>query len=147
MLGEAEAVEFLVEALGHAAQAMRARQSPALIADSIRLLLRRHLCRHRDEFDLLGEHAGFCHALAEGIRDALAHGQESDADAARKLDERAKAWERKAEHLVMRSREQAEHNPRWQPFLRLIEIADDAADALEEAAFLLSLIAEGHHQG
>lgn len=67
--------------------------------------------------------------------------------AAQKLAERAKAWERKADHLVMRLREQAAANPRWLPFLRLIEEADDAADALEEAAFILSLIAEGHHRG
>lgn len=33
------------------------------------------------------------------------------------------------------------------PFLRIIGTADDAADALEDAAFLLSLIAEGHAVG
>lgn len=147
VLGAAEAKEFLVETLTLSSQAMRAGQTPALIADQIRLQLARHVARHRDEFALLGEHAAFCHALAEGVRDALAHGHEADLAAAQKLAERAKAWERKADHLVMRLREQAAANPRWLPFLRLIEEADDAADALEEAAFILSLIAEGHHRG
>jgi len=147
VLGAAQAQEFLVEALALSSHAMSAGQTAAVIADQIRLLLSRHVRRHRDEFALLGEHAAFCHALAEGVRDALAHGIEADLAAARKLSERAKAWERKADHLVMRLRDQAGVNPRWQPFLRLIECADDAADALEEAIFILSLIAEDHHQG
>ncbi|MBY0236081.1 MAG: phosphate transport regulator, partial [Burkholderiaceae bacterium] len=34
-----------------------------------------------------------------------------------------------------------------QPIARLLELSDDIADALEEAAFLISLIAEDHRQG
>lgn len=147
VLGEAQAQEFLIEALVLSSSAMQAGQTPALIADQIRLLLTRHVSRHRDEFAQLSEHAAFCHALAEGVRDALAHGHETDLAAARKLAGRAKSWERKADHLVMRLREQANVNPRWMPFLHLIEGADDAADCLEEAAFILSLIAEDHHKG
>lgn len=147
VLGEDEASEFLVDTLSIAAEAMLAGQTKSLIADQVRLLLSRHVNRHRDEFSLLAEHAAYCHALAEGVRDALAYGHETDLAVAEKLAERAKAWERKADHLVIRLREQAEVNPRRLPFLRLIECADDAADALEEATFLLSLIAENHHQG
>lgn len=147
VLGAAPAQEFLIEALVLASQAMQQRQSPALIADETRLLLVRHLRRRRDEFDLLGEHAAFCHALAEGIRDALAHGHHHERKAAGKLAERAKEWEHQADLLVMRSRSRAELQPRWLPFAGLIERADDVADCLEEAAFLLSLIAEDHHQG
>ena len=147
VLGDAHARDFLAEALVLCSQAMRRNQPVPAIADSVRALLVRCIGRHRDEFDLLGEHAAFCHAMAEGIRDALAHGHERDAKAAEKLAERAKAWERQADTLVMRSREKAERNPHWLPFTRLIERADDVADALEEAAFLFSLIAEGHHKG
>ncbi|WP_292584339.1 DUF47 family protein [Mesorhizobium sp.] len=147
VLGEAEARDFLTEALVLSSNAMQAGQTAALVADQIRLLLSRHVGRHRDEFALLGEHAAFCQALAEGIRDALAHGHETDVKAARKLSERAKVWERKADHLVMRLRDQAAGNARWLPFLRLIECADDAADELEEAVFVLSLIAEHDHHG
>jgi uncharacterized protein Yka (UPF0111/DUF47 family) len=145
VLGGAQAQEFLSEALALSSHAMLAGQTTALIADQIRLQLARHVAHHRDEFALLGEHAAFCHALAEGIRDALAYRHETDIEAARKLSDRAKAWERKADHLVMRLRDQAAGNARWLPFLRLIECADDAADALEEAVFILSLIAEDHH--
>ncbi|BBK40072.1 hypothetical protein STVA_00920 [Allostella vacuolata] len=147
VLGAVEAQEFLTEALALSSHAMLAGRTTSLVADQIRLLLARHAGRHRDEFALLGEHAAFCHALAEGIRDALAYGHETEFEAARRLATRAKAWERKADHLVMRLREQAARNARWLPFLRLIECADDAADALEEAAFVLSLIADDHHAG
>jgi uncharacterized protein Yka (UPF0111/DUF47 family) len=47
----------------------------------------------------------------------------------------------------MQARERARRQPRWGQFARLLETADDAADALEECAFLLGLIAEHHHQG
>ncbi|WFP62275.1 DUF47 family protein [Mesorhizobium sp. WSM4904] len=144
VMGAAPAQEFLIEAMAMASQAMQQRQPVSRIADSIRLLLIRHVGRHHDEFALLSEHASFCHALAEGIRDAIAHGHERSAKDAEKLAKRAKAWERKADLLVMRSRERAERNPRWLPFTRLIERADDIADAMEEAAFLFSLIAENH---
>lgn len=147
VMGPAQARDFLVEALALACQAMRQGLAPALIADETRLLLVRHIRRRRDEFDLLTEHAAYCHALAEGVRDALAHGHEKDPKAARKLAERAKQWERQADLLVMSSRARADRHPRWEPFTRLIERADDVADALEESAFLLSLIAEDHRQG
>jgi len=110
-------------------------------------LLVRHMRRQRDEFDLLSEHAAYCHTLAEGIRDALAHGHQSDKVAARKLAERAKEWEHQADQLVTRSRDRAERHPGWVPFAGMIERADDVADYLEESAFLLSMIAEDHHHG
>ncbi|WP_455231538.1 DUF47 family protein [Geopseudomonas aromaticivorans] len=147
VMGPVQAREFLIEALALASQSMQQRQSLALIADETRLLLVRHLRRRRDEFDLLAEHAAYCHALAEGLRDALAHGHHHERKAARKLAEHAKEWEHQADLMVMRSRSRAELQPRWLPFAGLIERADDVADCLEEAAFLLSLVAEDHHQG
>lgn len=145
VLGDEHARAFMLEAMALASQAMQERQPVPRIADSIRLLLLRHLGQQRDAFELLSEHAAFCHELAEGLRDALAHGLERDGKAAVKLAARAKSWEHQADSLVTRSRERAERNPRWLPFTRLIEKADDIADALEEAAFLLSLIAESRH--
>lgn len=147
VLGAAPAEEFLIEALSLASQSTQQGHSTALIGDETRLLLVRHLQRRRDEFDLLSEHAAYCHALAEGLRDALAHGHHLKRKAADKLAERAKEWEHQADLMVMRSRSRAELQPRWRPFTGLIERADDVADYLEEATFLLSLIAEGGHEG
>lgn len=147
VLGDEHARAFMLDAMSSASQAMQEHQPLPRIADSVRLLLVRHLGQQRDVFELLGEHAGFCHELAEGLRDALTHGLERDGKAAEKLASRAKGWERQADNLVTRSRERAEHNTRWLPFTRLIERADNIADALEEATFLLSLIAEARHKG
>ena len=147
VLGEEQARAFMLEAMSSASQGMQAHQPLPRIADSIRLLLIRYLGRQRDVFELLGEHAAFCHELAQGLRDALTHGLERDSKATGKLAARAKQWEHQADQLVMRSRERAGHDARWLPFTRTIEKADDTADALEEATFVLSLISENLHKG
>ncbi|WP_310389493.1 DUF47 domain-containing protein [Roseateles sp.] len=147
VLGETGAQAFLVEVLRLSSAAMLQQQPAALVADETRLLLARQLQRRAPEFDLLAEHAAYCQTLADAISQALDHGWEQDKEAAAKLAQRAKAWERQADHLVMQARERARRQPRWAQFARLLETADDAADALEECAFLLGLIAEHHHQG
>ncbi len=147
VLGAETAVEWLVELMVIASRATQQGQPVALVADEARLTLARRLLGRRSEFEGLEEHAGLCHALAQAIRDGLARGIERDRAAALALAEQAKAWERQADHLVMQARARAERQPRWQAFAQLIERADDVADALEEAAFVLSLIADGHHEG
>jgi len=120
------------------------------------MLLPRRMRQRSCEFDLFEVHAAYCHALAQAVSDVLAHDvtsgsgtrdQEPSGKAARSLAGRAKVWERKADHLVMQARDQAQRQRRWQPVARLLELSDDIADALEEAAFLMSLIAENHRQG
>lgn len=146
VMGTERARGFVLDVMALASAAAQQHQPLALVADDARLLLARYLHRH-DEFDLLAEHAAYCHAMAEGLRDGLAHGYERDRKAARVFAERAKDWERAADQLVMDARARAEARPRWQAFAEVVETADDVADALEEAAFLLSLIASDHHRG
>jgi len=156
VLGVDDARAFLIEVLCLASKALLAGQPIALVADETRMLLARRMRQRSSEFDLIDEHAAYCHALAQAVSDGLAHdviatggkGDHKDAGkAARRLAERAKVWERQADHLVMRARDHAQRQRRWQPFARLLELSDDIADALEEAAFLMSLIAEDHRQG
>jgi uncharacterized protein Yka (UPF0111/DUF47 family) len=156
VLGAADASAFLIEVMSLASRALVAAQPVALVADETRMLLARRMRQRSSEFDLIEEHAAYCHALAQAVSDGLAHGiaaptGEIDHEAARKtadaLAARAKRWERQADHLVMRARDQARRQPRWQPFARLLERSDDIADALEEAAFLIGLIADDHRQG
>jgi hypothetical protein len=142
VMGEDAAAAFLVEALALADRARAQAQPPALVADQVRTLLAQRLQGRHGGFEDLAEHAGLCHAMAQGLRDALAHGHDRDAAAAAHLAARAKTWERQADHLVMRARSQAERYPQWQPLLRLLERSDDVADALEEACFVLGLRAE-----
>jgi uncharacterized protein Yka (UPF0111/DUF47 family) len=147
VLGVDDARTYLVEVLKTASRLLAGGQPAALVADETRLLLAQRVRQHSREFDLLEEHAAYCNTLAQAVSDGLMHEALAGADSARALAARAKVWERQADHLVMRAREQARRQPRWQPFARLIELSDDVADALEEAAFLMSLIAEDHQQG
>lgn len=147
VLGDTPAQNLLLEVMRLATQALLRGQPTALVADETRLLLARQVQRRTTEFDLLDEHAAYCHALAQGVSDALAHGHDGLRDAAQELAARAKAWERRADHLVMQARDEAERLPRWQPIARLLAQSDDVADALEEAAFLMTLIADHHQHG
>lgn len=147
VMGAADARAFLVAVMRLACEAVRNGQPTALVADETRMLLAQHVRHRSSEFDLLSEHAAYCHALAQAVSDGLAHGVEGSHKAAQELAARAKAWERRADHLVMRARDQAERQPRWRPFAKLAEQSDDIADALEEAAFLISLIADHHLSG
>lgn len=155
-LGAEDARAFLVEVLSLATKALLAGQPAALVADETRMLLARRMRQRRSEFDLIDEHAAYCHALAQAVSDGLAHAvtaasgkadHQAAAKAAHSLAARAKVWERQADHLVMRARDHAQRQRRWQPFARLLEVSDDIADALEEAVFLMGLIAEDHRQG
>jgi len=146
-IGATDARGFLVSVLRLARDALRDGQPAALVADQTRMLLAQHVRQRSREFDLLAEHAAFCHALAQAVSDGLAHGIEDSIESARDLAARSKAWERQADHLVMHARDNAERQPRWREVARLVEQADDVADALEEAAFLISLVADGHLDG
>jgi uncharacterized protein Yka (UPF0111/DUF47 family) len=156
VLGVDDARAFLIEVLCLASKALLAGQPTALVADETRMLLARRMRQRSSEFDLIDEHAAYCHALAQAVSDGLAHDviatggkgdHKTSGKAARTLAARAKVWERQADHLVMQARDHAQRQSRWQPFARLLELSDDIADALEEAAFLMSLIAEDHRQG
>ena len=88
VLGEAEARDFLAGVLINAAHHPNA---PALLLDQTQAQLARRLRGRRGDDDLLEEHAAYCHALAQGLRDALAHGLERDAPAAERLAARCPA--------------------------------------------------------
>ena len=139
VLGDDEARDFLTQVLVLAA---RHTQAPALLQDQVQTLLARRLRGRRGDYALLEEHAGYCHALAQALRDALAHGLQRNAPACAQLAARAKAWERHADQLVTHARELADQQPQWQPLVRLLCHSDDVADALEEACFVLSVLAE-----
>lgn len=135
VLGETAARNFLLELLRVSSVKLRDQQPLALIADEARLLLSKALRRRTYEYDLLAEHAAYCHALANGLAEALDQGRSTEDAVAR-----AKNWERKADHLLMEARRRAEHQPRWQPIVELLDNMDDVADALEEAAFTLHML-------
>ncbi|MDE3010710.1 MAG: phosphate transport regulator [Pseudomonadota bacterium] len=147
VLGEDACSGFLLGALRLASEASRLQRPASLVQDEIRLLLARVLRSRSAEFDVLQDHAAYCQALAQLLNDALLQGAERDAAGATQLAERAKRWEREADELVMNARERARRQAHWRTFATLIEGADEIADALEEAVFTLSLVADGHAGG
>jgi uncharacterized protein Yka (UPF0111/DUF47 family) len=147
VLGAEGARHFLVDVLVRSSEALRRGEPAALLADEARMLLSRMVHQRGAGFDLLEEHAAWCHALAQGVSDVLLQGHDGLRDAAGDLAARAKAWERRADHLVMQARQEAERRPRLAPVVRLLSLSDDVADALEEAAFLMGLVSDHHQQG
>jgi uncharacterized protein Yka (UPF0111/DUF47 family) len=147
VLGAADARAFLLAVMRLGRDALQGGQPAALVGDETRMLLAQHVRHRTSEFDLLADHAAYCQSLAQAISDGLAHGVEGAGKAAKELSTRAKVWERQADHLVMRAREAAVRWPRWKTIARLAEQSDNVADTLEEAAFLISLIADQHSKG
>lgn len=137
VLGEAVTQAFLQDLLCMASTKLRQLQPMALIADEARLLLSRALRQRTHEFDLLAEHAAYCQAMAQALslnlEAALPHAEVPP------RAQRAKYWERQADHLLMEARRRAQRQPRWQPLVALLEVMDDTADALEEATFVHSM--------
>lgn len=137
VLGPKAASEYLFALMRVSTRILLERQPPDLVADEARILLARLLRQRTFELELLAEHAAYTHAIAREVCAAL---EEADPAALEAQGQRGKQWEREADHLLMQARERAERHARWQPLVRLMEHADDVADALEEALFLHTLL-------
>jgi uncharacterized protein Yka (UPF0111/DUF47 family) len=135
VLGAAESADFLRFTLRTASEGLRAGQSPALLRDRIRVALAGHFSNEaRQLLRLAADHAGLILELASLVRD----GAEAQ-DHAGKRAHRAGRFEHDADLLVIEAREAVRRRPEHRVFRLLLEAADDAADALEDAAFLLDL--------
>jgi uncharacterized protein Yka (UPF0111/DUF47 family) len=84
---------------------------------------------------LAEDHAGLIFELASLVRDGL----QAEPDGAGKRARRARRFEHDADQLVLQARETVRRRPDYAVFSPLLETADDAADALEDAAFFLDL--------
>lgn len=142
-LGEAAAQRFLSELLRTASETLLQGLPPAVVADQARLLLARAVRQRSFEFDLLADHAATIHALAEAL-DMSLEALLSGAEAAEieRIDSRAKEWERRADELLIKARNRLDRATARSPFVEMMSHADDVADALEEAHFVLGLIAQ-----
>lgn len=147
VIGETAATDFMLDLLRVSSQMLLQQQPTALIADEARLLLTQALRRRTFEFDLLAEHAAYCHALAQALCDAIETGVAYQADGSNPLVARAKSWERRADHVLMDARQRAVRQRHWATVVDLLEKADDVADALEEAAFMHSMTLTPPMQG
>jgi uncharacterized protein Yka (UPF0111/DUF47 family) len=142
ILGREAAQTFLQAVLRISADGLRERRSVRLIQDEIQAELLTHLqSGEQRALNLAVEHAMLTAGLAGLVRDALARcdGEANDR-VIRAFAARAKAWETRADGIVIQSRMLLGPAAASGALSRLMDEADDAADGLEEAAFLLTLV-------
>lgn len=136
VLGDAETLDFLRFAFHAATEGLLSGQSQALIRDRVRVILARHFSNEaRQLLRLATDHAGLIFEIATLVRDGL----HDEPDQAGKRARRARQFEHDADQLVVATREAVRRRPDYAVFRSLLEGADDAADELEDAAFLLDL--------
>ncbi len=143
VLGAEPAAEFIQFALSAAARGKLEGQSHALIADRIRTELQRHFSDvERCLLGVASDHAGLIFEIASLVQDGVLAAGTGDGGFGKRAD-RARRFEHDADLLVVAAREAARRRPDRAVFRTLLETADDAADHLEDVAFLLVLLA-GH---
>jgi uncharacterized protein Yka (UPF0111/DUF47 family) len=142
VLADDAAVRFVQFVFRAATEGLKEHQSPGLIQDRVRAELQARFASEGERLlQIAGEHAGIVFELATQIRDGVqaisCNGNDSDCD---DLAKRARAFEHDADQLVVAAREAMRKRPEYAPLFKVTEAADDAADELEEVAFLLGLL-------
>jgi uncharacterized protein Yka (UPF0111/DUF47 family) len=134
VLGDNETVAFLRFVFQAATEGLLSGASQALIHD--RITLATHFSNEEQLLlRIAADHAGLVFELASLVRD----GMQADPDGAAKRIRRARRFEHDADQLVKQTRQAVRRRPDFGVFLTIVEAADDAADELEDAVFLLDL--------
>ena len=149
ILGRESALAFVEDILKTTAEGLRNGLSTRLIEDEIQAELLTHVQgAEQGALNLAEAHAGLVAGLADLVRDAVARfASGADAGTLQGLAVRAKAWETRADDLVKQSRLLFEHAAPDPLLAHVLVDGDDVADALEEAAFLLTLAPRGTASG
>ena len=141
-IGPEVAVEYLRFVLRATAEGLLQNRSERFIRDEIKAELAG--CFHSAMENLLAiaaSHAALVFELATAVRDGLtAYGEPGCAERLARTAQRARKWEQEADALVSRTRSLVQQSHKPGVYLALLRESDDAADALEEAAFLLTLL-------
>jgi uncharacterized protein Yka (UPF0111/DUF47 family) len=148
VLGRERAVAFLQAVLRITSEAWQHHASLRLVRDEVQAELLEHLQdSQQGVLGLASDHAGVILALALAVRDAITVlNDAAGSEQLRRAAERAKRWETKADDMVNRARAAQHRTPDTDLVGRLLPLADDVADGLEEAMFLLGLLAS-HRPG
>jgi uncharacterized protein Yka (UPF0111/DUF47 family) len=139
LLGKEKVTAFLKFTLQTASEGLRAGRSEPLIRDEISAELRHFLeTAHQGLLEIAAEHASLIVELATAARDMLSPA--AAPEFRRRVARQAKKWEHRADELVSKGRTARVRSEDARAILELLQGADDAADELEEAVFLLSLM-------
>jgi uncharacterized protein Yka (UPF0111/DUF47 family) len=141
MIGTDVAQNYLCYVLQMTAGGLLKGQTAALIRDQVRAELFNHF-RSAEQRLLAdaGRHASIVTQLAGGLRTALRQGVASANDLLARNAARAKLAESRADEIVKEMRLTVRRIPGTEVFRRILEVADDAADDLEDSAFLAGLL-------
>jgi uncharacterized protein Yka (UPF0111/DUF47 family) len=147
VLGNENTVEFLKFVLRTSAEGLLENRSDLLIVDEIRVELLKHFhTLYENLLEVTQDHATLIVELAAAVRDVVANIDAINQDSARELA-RVKRWEYAADNLLNEVRGMTKRSNAPAVFEELLMTADDAADALEEAVFHLSLVPRGERLG
>lgn len=148
MIGAAAAAAFLKAVLRIASAGAAAGHSERLIQDEVEAELLTHLeTTEHKILDTAADHAMLLSALAERLRLTLQCGASPDShDAIVRTARLAKAWETRADEIVRQSSRSIDQPDGDHVLGPLLSQADNVADALEEAAFLLTLVPGNHRE-
>jgi uncharacterized protein Yka (UPF0111/DUF47 family) len=141
MIGADVAEDYLRYVPQTTANGCLKRQSAALIRDQVRAELFNHF-RSAEQRLLAnaGRHAGIVVQLASGLRSALRQAAAPGDGLLAQNATRAKLAENRADEIVKETRLTVRRIPGTAVFCRILEVADDAADDLEDSAFLAGLL-------
>ncbi len=143
ILGHDQAIDYLKYVLKITSQGLSSGRSEQLIRDEVKTELLKYF--HTTYQSLLGvaeQHAELIYDIANAVRNVLLRVQHGDAEKyIRRTAARSRQWEHKADVLLNEARAMFRHTPDTSNILKqLMEEADDAADNLEECAYLLTLL-------
>ena len=141
-LGADAAHVFLTSLLRTASTALKSGRSLSLIEDEIHAeLLRNIQTPDPHVLQRAAEHAAIVSALAEQILRTISQtGNGGDGADASHTAELAKRWSTQADQIVFHSSRRYDRRAAERELRQLLTEADHAADALEESAFMLTLL-------
>ena len=142
VLEKREAVAFLKFVLKTCTESCLLGEPESFVQDAIRAEMFNNFRTVQERlYDILADHAALTGEIAGGVRDSLLQsGLANAATVVLRNAERAKDWESCADELVNRARSSAARSDSSDFFRLIVEAADDVADALEDAAFHLTLM-------
>ncbi|HXY95915.1 MAG TPA: hypothetical protein VEH00_02995 [Steroidobacteraceae bacterium] len=139
-LGTEAAFDYLQFVLREASTGLRTQRSERFIRDEIKAeLARRFRTAHSSLLTLALTHAERVFDLAVAVHEGLLrHAEPQAAQLLRASAQRALKWEQEGDAIVTRIRSLARRTSTPQVYADLLHAADEAADGLEEASFLLT---------
>ena len=139
-LGAEAAFDYLQFVLREASSGLRARRSERFIRDEIKTeLARRVRTAHSSLLGMALTHAERVFDLASTVQEGLLRQSEPHAaEMLARAAQRALKWEQEGDAIVSRIRSLARRTSTPQVYTALLHEADEAADGLEEASFLIT---------